>query len=404
MAVFQYVAVDKAGKQVKGTVDVETEEKAKAEIRGQGLTLLELKKGSALNKDLNIEIGGYPSARDMSIFCKQFVGMTRAGVPIVDTLRMLRDSTENKKLKEAIESVRVNIGKGETLSDSFKMYPRIFPNLMINMTSAGEISGKLDTSIERMGIQFEKNSKTQALIKKAMIYPIIVMIVAIAVVAVMLLVVIPSYMEMFESLDTELPGITKMVVSLSNGLKSSWYIIFPALAVTVFLIKYYAGTDPGQHFFGKIALKLGAIRTFIIKSSASMLTRTLSTLLAAGVPLVEAVEITATTMTNVWIKEALMNARDQIMSGVPLSKPLEDCGLFPPMVYNMIRIGEESGTTEDMMEKCADYYEEEVEMAVQSLMSAMEPVIMIVLAGIVGVLIAAVMAPMLSMYQALDNM
>ena len=404
MATFQYVAYDRSGKNVKNQIEADTEEKARLELKAQGLTIVELKKASVLSKDINIEFGGAPKPRDMGIFCKQFVGMTRAGVPIVDTLKMLRDSTENKKLREAIEGVEANIAKGESLSDSLRAYPNIFPPLMINMTEAGEISGKIDTSMERMGIQFEKNSKTQALIKKAMIYPIIVLIVAIAVVVVMLLVVIPSYMEMFESLDTELPKITQMVVALSNALKEHWLIIGIVAAVLFFGIRYYAKTDSGKHLFGKLALKIPALRNFTIKSSASLLSRTLSTLLAAGVPLVEAVEITAGVMTNVWIKESLLTTRDQIMSGVPLSKPLEESGLFPPMVYNMIRIGEESGTTEDMMEKLADYYEEEVEMAVQALMSAMEPVIIIFLAGIVGVLIASVMAPMLSMYQALDNM
>lgn len=403
MATYQYVALDKAGKTIKKNIDAETEEKAKAEIRQMGLTLVELKPGSILTKDITFDIGGKPKPRDMGIFCKQFVGMTRAGVPIVDTLRMLHDSTENKKLKESIDGVRASIEKGETLSDAFKQYPNIYPDLMINMTSAGEISGKLDTSLERMGIQFEKNAKTQALIKKAMIYPIIVLIVAIAVVAVMLLFVIPNYMEMFESMDQELPGITKMVVALSNGLQKHWFIVLLAATGLVFGIKYYAGTDSGKHLFGKIVLKIPVTRDFAIKTASSLLARTMSTLLAAGVSLVEAVEIVSTTMSNIWIKEALIHAKEEITAGVALSKPLEECGLFPPMVYNMIRIGEESGTTEEMMEKLADYYEEEVEMAVQSLMAAMEPVIIMALAGIVGVLIASVMAPMLSMYQALDN-
>ena len=404
MALFQYVAVDKSGKEIKKTIEAENEDRARAELKNQGMTIIEIKAGSALNKEISFDVGGWPKPRDMAIFCKQFVGMTRAGVPIVDTLRMLRDSTENKRLREAIEGVRANIEKGETLSDSFKQYPKIFPPLMINLTQAGEVSGKIDTSMERMGIQFERNSKTQALVKKAMIYPVVVMVVAVVVVIIMLVVVIPSYMEMFESLDTELPGITKMVVALSEGIQSKWYIILPIVIAIVVGIKTFAKTDQGKHFFGMLALKIPAFRNFTIKTASSMLSRTLSTLLTAGVPLVEAVDIVSTTMSNVYVKEALVTARDQIMAGVPLSKPLEESGLFPPMVYNMIRIGEESGTTEDMMEKLADYYEEEVELAVQSLMAAMEPVMIICLAGIVGVLIGAVMAPMLTMYQALDAM
>ncbi len=357
-----------------------------------------------LTKDISIDFGGKPTARDLAVFCRQFASITRAGVTIIETLNMLADSTENKKMQKAIYAVRADVEKGESFADSMAQHPAVFSELLVQMARAGEASGSLDTAMERMATQFEKSAKTHALVKKAMIYPIVVACVAVAVVIVMLVFVIPRYMDMFEQLDAELPGITLAVIALSNFIKDNWFIIIPVVIAIVFAIKTYAKTNSGKHVFGKLQLKIPAIKNLVVKSACAQMARTLSTLLTAGVPLIEAVDIVADTMTNIWFKETLKDALEQIMVGVPLSQPLQTSGLFPPMVYHMLRIGEEAGSTEEMLNKLADYYEEEVEMAVQSLMAAMEPMIIIVLAGVVGILIAAVMAPMVNMYAALDNL
>lgn len=404
MAAFGYEAINKEGKTTKGSIEADSAEAAKREIRQQGLTLLELKEQSIFTKDLNIEIGGYPKPRDLSVFCRQFVSMTKAGVSILESLKMLSEQTENKKLKEATEGVRVNVEKGETLAKSLALYPKVFPSLMINMIAAGESSGSLDTAMERMAIQFEKSAKINAMVKKAMIYPVIVCIVAVAVVVVMLVKVIPSYAVMFDDLGTELPALTIAVRSLSDFLLDTWYIQLPILIVAIIALKAFTGTDVGKHIFHKIQLKIPAINNMVVKKSSSQMARTMSTLLAAGVPLVEAVDIVSNTMENVYFKEALDECKNQIIIGQPLSRPLEDTKLFPPMVYHMVRIGEESGNTEEMLTKLADYYDEEVEMAVQSLMAAMEPMIILVLAGIVGIMIAACIGPMFKMYSALDTL
>ena len=330
--------------------------------------------------------------------------MIRAGVTILDALRMLTEATENKKLQEALNEVRISAEKGETLAGAIAEHPKVFPELMVNMVAAGEASGSLDKSMERMAVQFERSNKTRALVKKAMTYPIVVVFVAIAVVIVMLVKVIPSYVTMFEDLDAELPGITLAVMAASNFIIDKWFILAPAVVAVAFGILQYKRTDSGKHFFGKAAMVFKPLRNMVVKSASAQMARTLSTLLGSGVPLVEAVDIVSKTMTNVYFKEALEEAKNDIIIGQPLSVPLQRCGLFPPMVYHMIRIGEESGNTEEMLDKLADYYEEEVEMAVQTLMAAMEPLIIVVLACIVGVLIAACMAPMVSMYDALDNL
>lgn len=404
MAAWGFVAIDKSGKEIKGSKEADSEEQVLRELKAQGLIVLDVTEQNALTKDISIDIGGKPTPRDLSVFCRQFASITRAGVTIIEALRMLAEATENKKMQKALMNVRADVEKGETFADSLAKHPAVFPELLIQMAKAGESSGSLETSMERMAIQFEKSAKTRALVKKAMIYPIVVMIVAIAVVIVMLVVVIPSYTDMFDQLGAELPGITLAVIAMSDFVKSYWFIIIPVVAGIVFLLKAYAKTYSGKHLFGKLQLKIPAVKNLIVKNASAMMARTMSTLLTAGVPLNEAVDIVADTMTNIWFKEALKDATEQIMVGVPLSQPLQSCGLFPPMVYYMVRIGEEAGSTEEMLNKLADYYEEEVELAVQSLMAAMEPMIIIVLAVVVGGLIAAVMAPMMTMYEALDNL
>lgn len=404
MATFGYEVINSAGKTVKGSAEADSIDKVRSDLKAQGMTIVKLSEQNAFSKDINLDIGGKPKVRDLSVFCRQFVSMLRSGVTILEALKMMVDATENKKLKAALADVRIATEKGESLSAAFSEHPKIFPPMLINMIAAGEASGNMDISFERMATQFERSAKTQALIKKAMVYPIVVCIVAIAVVVVMLLKVIPSYVSMFADMDAELPGITVMVMNASNGLVKYWMVILPIIIAIVLGITAFLKTDKGQHLVGKVALKVPAVNNLVIKSASAQTTRTLSTLLGSGIPLTEATEITAGIMGNVYFKEALLAAKDEIVIGQPLSRPIEECGLFPPMVSNMIRIGEETGNTEEMLDKVADYYEEEVEMAVQSLMAAMEPAIIIVLAVVVGTLVAACIAPMLSMYEALDNL
>lgn len=404
MASYGYEAINAAGKQVKGSIEADSIEKARSDLKNQGMTVMELKEQSVLTRDINIDIGGKPKARDLSVFCRQFVSMIRAGVTILDALRMLTEATENKKLKQALNEVRISAEKGETLASAFAEHPKVFPELMVNMVAAGEASGSLDKSIERMAVQFERSNKTKALVKKAMTYPIMVLVVAFAVIIVMLVMVIPSYVDMFADLGTELPGITKAVMAASDFIIGNWYILVPCVAVIAYGFSRFQKTDTGKHLFGKLALKIPAVKNLVVKSASAQMARTLSTLMGSGVPLVEAVDIVSKTMTNVYFKEALEEAKDDVIIGQPLSNPLQRSGLFPPMVYHMVRIGEESGNTEEMLNKLADYYEEEVEMAVATLMAALEPLFIVVLAAIVLVLIAACLAPMLTMYDALDAM
>ena len=315
MAVYGYEVIDKSGKITKGSINADSIEMAKMDLKRQGLTLVKIVEQTALTRDINIDFGSKPTARDLSVFCRQFVSMTRAGVTIVEAMKMLCEQTENKSLKKALEEVRVSMEKGESLADSLAQHPKIFPGIMVNMVAAGEASGSLDKSLDRVATQLERNSKTQALVKKAMIYPIVLLVVAIAVVIVMLVYVIPQYSDMFTTLDTELPAITVMTLAASEFIQRKWYLILAVVVGGVMGIKAFAGTNAGKHVFGKMAISLPGIKDLTIKSAASSMARTMSTLMAAGVPMIEAVEIVSSTMGNVWFKEALLMARDQIALG-----------------------------------------------------------------------------------------
>ncbi len=404
MASFGYVAIDATGKEIKGSVEAENAAVVYDKLGAQNLTVIDVSEQSILNKDINIDIGGKPGHRDFSVFCRQFVSMTQAGVTILDALNMLAEQTENKKLAKGIKATQISVEKGETLSDSMEEQKKLFPPLLIHMVRAGESSGSLDIAFERMAIQFEKDAKLEATIKKAMIYPVIVMLVAIGVVVVMLTFVIPNYAEMFADMEMELPGITVMVMNMSDFVINYWYILIAVVIALVAGFKMFYGTPGGKHMVDRLLLVNKLTGPLQQKSAAARFARTLSTMLAAGISMPDALEITAGTLTNVIIKDAVMDAREDIVQGTSLSMPIERSKQFPPMVHHMIRIGEESGDVEGLLTKLADYFEEEVEMATESMMAVMEPLIILVLAGIVGVLIGAVMAPMLAMYQGLDNL
>ena len=402
MATFEYVAVDKAGKQKKGNMEAQTEERVKEFLKNEGLIPISVKEQSFLNKDISFG-SKKVKPRDLSIFCRQFNSILGAGVTIISALEMLSDQTENKVLKEAIKSVQLDVEKGESLAGAMQKHKETFPNLLVHMVEAGEASGSLEIAFERMAIQFEKQAKVNGLVKKALTYPAVIVVVAIAVVVLMLMVVFPQFEEMFNSLDSDLPPITQIVINMSDFMKNFWWLLAIIVALLVVAVKTFSKTPNGQVFFSKLALHMPAIGNVTVKSSSATLSRTLSTLLAAGIPLVDAVEITSKVINNIIVKTALEDSVDEIKRGVALSVPLQDCGVFPPMVYHMTRIGEETGNVEDMLGKIADYYEEEVETATAALTSMLEPLVIVLLAFIVGFILLAIYMPMLSMYGAVEN-
>lgn len=401
MPAFDYVAVDKDGKQVKGSMEGADAEQVKDMLKNEGMIPMQVKSQSMLNKEISFGTGIKP--RDLSIMCKQFASILTAGVTIIQALDMISAQMENKVLKKALEDAKAAVEKGESLANGLRMNEKIFPAVLINMIAAGEASGSLEVAFGRMATQFEKDAKLKSMMSSAMIYPIAIVVVMIIVIIVMLLVVIPKFQEMFDSMDQELPAITKFVVAASHFLMERWYIFIAVIVVLVVAIKVALATDAGELLAAKAQLALPLFGDLTVKSASANLTRTLSTLMAAGLSLVDAIDIVARTMSNRIIKEALFSAKEEVLQGMPLSAPLEATGIFPPMVFQMMKIGEETGNQEEMLDKVADFYEEEVEMATKNLATAMEPMIICVMAVLVGGILFAVMSPMLSMYSAVEN-
>ena len=401
---FSYVAVDKRGKEKRGSLEAETRERALEQLKAEGLIPVSVREQGALNKEIDFSIGKKVKPRDLSVFCRQFVSITQAGVPMKEALQMLSEQTENKWLKRAISEVLLNVEKGNTLADSMRSQPDIFPPMLVNMVEAGEQSGSLEMAFSRMAVHFEKEAKLKATIKKATIYPIILVIAAIGVIAVMLLFVIPIFIDMFADLDIEMPAITMFVMNSSKWMTSHWYVVLAIIVGVVAAYKLIYRTTQGRLTIDRIKMKMPLFGKLTVKTACSQFARTMSTLLMSGISTIDALETTSKIVNNIHYTNAMLKDREEVMKGVPLSEPLEASGIFPPMVYHMTGIGEETGNVEEMLEKMADYYDEEVEMTTQSVLAAMEPIIILFMALIIGTLVIAVISPIASMYNGLDNL
>ena len=401
MAEFQYRVITPEGKEKKGTMEGKSIEQVTGVLKAQKNVILSVSEASLMSRDINFSLGGRVSARDYSIFCRQFVSIISAGVSIINALEMMRDQTENRTLKKALDEVYEDVSKGESMAGAMKKHSKVFPSMLCNMVEAGEASGSMEVAFERMAVQFEKENKLKQSVKKAMIYPIVLLVVMVGVLFLMMIWVIPNFMGMFAELDTELPPITQAVVNMSDFVIAKWWLILLVVAAAIALFKAYAASPSGKFVLGGTALKIPVFGKLQTKSECARLGRTLCTLLGAGVPMMDAIEITGRSMENVHYKKAMMDAKDQVMRGMALSRPLKTCGLFPPMVVHMVSIGEETGNIETMLENVANYYEDDVQVATEQVMALMEPMIIVVMAIVVGVLIMAIMQPMLTLYESI---
>lgn len=400
MPSFKYTAYGKDGKEIKGSIEADDKQDALAQLKSGGSIPISVEEEGMFDKDLNFSFGGGKkvSPRDLSVFCRQFVSITTAGVAIVDALEMLADQTENKTLQEAISDTKTSVQKGETLAESMAKQGKVFPPIMINMIAAGEASGNLETAFERMGTQFEKQTKLNALVKKSMIYPIALLVVIIGVVIAMMILVIPTFSDMYADMDQELPALTRALVACSDFVVGKWYVLIAVIAVLIVAFKVFAATKQGTYLLADLSIKAPIFGNLTVKSASANFARTLSTLTASGISMIEALEISGKTMKNVIFKDAIMEAKEKVAQGRPLSEPLRNGKVFPNMIVHMIGIGEETGNMENMLVTAATYYEEEVEVTTQSVAAVVEPLIIVIMAAIVGTIIMAILIPMFGMY------
>ncbi len=401
MPSYKYEVIGPDGKPQTGTIDASNLEVATAELKSGGNTIVSLSKANAFNKDLDIHIGKAVSVRELSVFCRQFESVLNAGVTVIEALNMLAEQTENKTFKSALEDIRDAVQKGDTLSAAMAEFPKIFPPLMVQMVAAGEATGGIDKAFSRMGGQFEKEAHLKGLIVKSAIYPIILILVIIVVVAIMMIKIVPTFTAQFDEVGGTLPAITRAVMAISDFFVNSWYYMLAIIVGLVIFFKEFKKTENGAIIMGRLALKFPMVGKLNIKTASASMTRTLSTLMGSGIQLVDALNLVTEMMKNQIVKSALKKAQEEVSRGIPLSKPLDESGVFPPMVYHMIEIGEETGNMEDMLDKVAEYYDEEVEMATQSLLAVMEPMIIIIMAVIVVPIVLAIMMPMYSLYDSI---
>lgn len=335
--------------------------------------------------------------KDLALFCRQFYTMISAGLGIVPCLEILVAQTANKTFKNAIADTYEEVQKGSTLSESMKMHKDIFPTILISMVEAGEVSGNLDTIMLRMAEHFEKENKTENKVKSAMVYPAVLVVVSIAVVVFMLVFIMPTFVGMFEGSGAALPGPTQMLINLSNSLQTYWYIYLVVVIAIAVSIVMYMKTEEGTRFFDSLKLRLPVVKGTSTMLVTSRFTRTLSTLLSSGIPLIQAMEVVSRVVNNSIIEERLLLGIENIRKGVSLSRTVKEVGIFPPMVDSMVKIGEESGSLDDMLYKTADFYDEEVEASIQRLTSMIEPLMIMVMGSIIGFIAISMYLPMFDM-------
>ena len=400
---FNYTAIDRNGKRVRSSLDASSIETAKSSLRGAGYTILDIKEQTTLNRDIEIPFLGNPKAKDMAVFCRQFVSILRAGVSVASVLAMLGQQTSNKKLRAAIREMQADVEKGESLATSMRRHPKIFPAILVNMVSAGEASGNLEESFRQMELYFERSKRTKSKVTSAMIYPCVLIVVMIVVLIVMMTKIIPNFLKTFEDMDAELPKLTLGVMAVCEWFKSWWWVPLLVLAALIVGGVLFHRTDKGKHFFGWLARKTPVVGNLTVKTACATFCRTMEVLIGSGLTLTDSMDLAASNMGNIYYLEAIRDARALVAEGTPLRESLVRTGIFPPMVSNLVGVGEETGDLQSMMGKVADYYDEEVDEATKKLLNLMEPAIIIFMAVFVVIIVLAIYLPMINMTKAFDK-
>ena len=398
MAAYAYNAINADGLELKGEIHAPDLDAAREQLRVRGLLAQVLDELPASGEQSVRTVFKKIKPKSIQIFSRQFATMIEAGLSVVGALAILEDQTDDKHLAAVVKELRADVEGGLLLSEAMSRHPRVFSRLYIAMVEAGEAAGILDEVLDRVAYQIEKETQIKRRVKGAMIYPTMVLAFATCVLTAMLMFLVPVFVKIFADLGGDLPTLTQWVVNASNLLRTKWYIIFPAALALGFAIRKLKRTEKGRQVWDRIKLglpmKIGGV---VLKVTMARFSRTLSTLVASGVDIIKSLEITGTTSGNWVVEEALADVRARVHEGVPIAQPLLDNPVFPPMVSQMVKIGEETGELEKMLSKIADFYEDEVDSAVQALTSIVEPIMMIGVGLMVGVIIISMYLPMFKM-------
>jgi type IV pilus assembly protein PilC len=397
VAAFSYSAINAEGLELTGEIHAPDAAGAREQLRVRGLLAQYLKELPASGEEGARTFFKAVKPKTLQVFSRQFATMIEAGLNVVAALVILEEQTDDVYFAAVIKELRADVEGGLLLSQAMARHPKIFDRLFVSMVEAGEAAGILDEVLDRVAYQIEKATQIKRRVKGAMLYPIMVLTFASLVLAGLLMFLVPVFVRIFGQLGGELPTLTQYVVNASDLLRHKWFIIFPVLGGLIFGLRKYKKTESGRKKWDRLKLKLPKIGSVVLKVTMARFSRTLSTLVSAGVDIIMALEITGQTAGNWLVEEALADVRAKVHEGVPIAQPLVDNAIFPPMVSQMVKIGEETGELEKMLGKIADFYEDEVDAAIQSLTSIVEPLMMILVGAMVGVIVIAMYLPMFKM-------
>jgi type IV pilus assembly protein PilC len=391
MPVYEYKGKTLGGKQVQGELKAKNRTELERLLRANKILVTNISKKPS---QIQIRFGSGIKKIDISRFTRQFATMISAGLPMVQCLEIMASQMESAEFRKVINQVKESVQSGSTLSEAMSRHKKVFDDLYVNMVEAGEVGGALDTILVRLALYREKADKLIRKVKGALVYPIVVMVVAIGVTFAMLRFIVPVFAKMFEGLNAELPGPTKFVLGISNFLRADGIFLIIGLVGLIVAYKFFVKQPNGHLAVDKLKLRLPLLGDLIRKSSVSRFTRTLATLLSSGVSILDALNITSRTSGNMVLQKAIKQAMVSIAEGETITAPLKECGVFPPMVTQMISVGEKTGGLDDMLAKIADFYDEEVDAAVAALTSIIEPVIIVFMGAMIGGILIAMYLPM----------
>ncbi len=401
MPTYVWAAKTKKGRVLKGELDAADERIARIQLKKRSLEVTKLKpKAKDIFENVSF-LQPKVTNKDIVIFTRQFSTMIDAGLPLVQGLNILAEQMENKTFKGILKQITKDVEGGSTLADALGKHPKVFDTLFVNLVAAGEVGGILDTILQRLAAYIEKAEKLKSQIKGAMTYPIVVIAIAIIVIGVIMIFVIPVFQDMFASFGKALPLPTQIVVVMSNFIKGNIHYMIVGFIVFVFLFRRYGRTESGRRNLDSLSLKLPVFGELIKKVAVARFTRTLGTMISSGVPILDALEITGKTAGNVIVEEVIYDARSSIAEGQTIADPLSETDIFPGMVTQMISVGESTGALDAMLEKIADFYDDEVDATVAAMTSMLEPLLMLFLGGSIGGIVVAMYLPIFGMAAAM---
>ncbi|WP_423189174.1 type II secretion system F family protein [Alkalibacterium sp. f15] len=399
MATYAYKAKTHEGKIIKGKLDSVNKRSALNELSQMNLIVFNVEPlNSLLHKD--ITLGSPLKQKDFVLFLRQFSTLMQAGLLLVDSVDLLAEQTDSKPLKEALEQLSTEVKEGVAMSVAMKQYPKLFPELLIQMIHTGEVSGQLEDVLDRMATYYEKQFRIKQKVSTALTYPIVIASFAMIITIFLMVFIVPIFGDMFTSFGEELPLITKVVLSMSEFIQRYWWLLIIPIVMLVLVFPQFKKYEKTARILDELSLKMPIIGPFIQKAVLARMTQTLSSLINSSVPILEAVEVTSEVVGNRVVKEVLVKSRSSLEKGESLAKPMEGHWVFPPLIIQMIRVGESSGALDEMLKRVADIYDQEVEEASDKLQSLIEPIMIILLAFIVGFIVLSIVIPMFSLFEA----